>query len=144
MSVRETIQEWLAAHPQMLPYGMTKMNGVQVVSEKRRGMSYEASYAKDALVSNDWRIGGQRGGSCWDEGEHRYESVDGEKEAEFDELDEFLEECFPQLTYIQYRQLQKHIEYHEFTSDSDYYGNYTRSMVKSLSISALEDVLGDV
>lgn len=148
MSFKEKASAWLEAHPQMLPYGFVykgKSGAPRGITIEER--TFTTPYtrkdwvATDAFVSDDWRIGGQTGGSCWDEGPHEYDSVDGEKEADFAELEAFIDEYYPDFSYRMYRELNKKFEYVEFTSDSDYYGNYTRSMCKMLRFSDFEEVL---
>ena len=141
MDFAEKIEAWFSEHPQRLPYSLEKLPGVATVTKRRPGDYYESTMTEDAFVSDYWRIGGQTGGSCWDEGPHRYRGLEGEQESEFTSLNSFLEEHFPQLTFLQYKRIASLIKYEEFTDDRDYYGNYTVNMVKYLMVEDLKSVL---
>lgn len=71
----------------------------------------------------EWLIGGQSGGSCWDEGPHQHYPISADEEPEFKELDTILEEYFPNLSYLKYKGLTKLIKSHEY-KQNEYYGNY--------------------
>ena len=71
--------------------------------------------------SDSWRVGGLRGGNCW--GGVADEPVEADEEAEFTQLDSFLEEYFPNITFLQYKKLLPLVKTEEF-SVGEYYGNY--------------------
>lgn len=85
---------------------------------------FNAKYGRDAygeekeyITSDSWSNGGSWG-NCWgDEG-----TISPDEPKEFDILDDILQEVFPEITYLQYKELnKKYIEIEEW-SENDYYG----------------------
>ena len=93
----------------------------------------------DGVLSERWLTGGQGGGNCWDS-EPSYYPIDTEKEPNLTGLDEILMEVSPNLTFLQYRLIEKLIEYDTKTYN-EYYGNYTIYSLKTLKLKDLYDKL---
>jgi hypothetical protein len=85
-----------------------------------------------------WVSGGVGGGNCWTDGGHY--ALAAEQEPDFSELDEFLEQLVPDLSYLKYKKIEKLIEY-KTKHDHEYYGNYTYYTTKTISLDALYEVL---
>jgi len=96
----------------------------------------------DDVIRQQWSMGGQSGGSCWDDGtEDRHYGVAGEPEPDLADLDTILEHVCPNITYLQYKQLTKGlIEYTDYR-ENEYYGNYTCYGVKVVKLRNLYDKL---
>ena len=113
----------------------------EVAGEEVEGWGKNRVKRPKTQLEVKWLTGGQSGGNCWHSyDETRYYSVDGEPEPEFEELDEILEKICPQITYLQYRKLEKLFEY-DSEHQNEYYGNYYIYAVKRLSIEALWNFL---
>lgn len=84
-----------------------------------------------------WSTGGVRGGSCWDTGEDNHYHYDSdETEPKVTVLDAFLIKYFPQITFLQFRQLAEIIE-EDSDTESEYYGNYTNYQIRKVSCDKL-------
>lgn len=81
-----------------------------------------------------WIIGGRTGGSCWGGELH---SMHGEAEPNFTELDEYLEENHPSLTFLQYKRLANLIQEAE-TTEKEYYGNCTNYKIKYIFVDEVD------
>lgn len=96
-------------------------------------------------LRDQWVVGGQSGGSCWDEGESSYSSIDTEDEPDQKILDAILDDAFADLTFREYRILQKaEVMRYERESQNEYYGNYTEYRVRTLDLRKLYDTLHDI
>jgi len=87
----------------------------------------------------EWCIGGQEGGSCWNDGgddESRHYPVSADPEPEFSDLDSALLEIVPNLSFLMYKKLMSKVDVSERTSN-DYYDNYTRYAVKKIAADEL-------
>lgn len=60
---------------------------------------------------------------------------------EFEELDKWLEEKYPSLTFLQYKKICKHIHVEEMNTCDYYEEHYTRSIQRSIKISNIEKEL---
>ena len=89
---------------------------------------------KDGFVA-EWSMGGTWG-NCW--GDKGTSSPD--VEPEMTELDNFLINNFPQVSYMQYKIIARKIDT-QTSSDSDYYGGSTQKATKTLSFNDLHDAL---
>jgi hypothetical protein len=92
------------------------------------------------FVSEEWAIGGKWGGNPWNDDELKEMSPDDPKD--IDLLDEFLEFCMPNITFLQYKKLTKRIK-HQQWSDNEYYGNYTDYKCAYISFDDVADCLAD-
>ena len=112
-------------------------------------MSYEdfmeklPTYLKggtDLSIQIRWAIGGQTGGSCWNDCQS-YTSIYGDPEPEFEEFDKVLKAVVPTITFIQYKFLYKEVVVSGTDQDSDYYGNHTEYATKTVHIRKLYQTL---
>lgn len=87
-----------------------------------------------------WVTGGMTGGSCWEDSEADT-AINSDPEPEFTELDEVLEKICPQITFMQYKRINKKVT--EISSDTsyEYYGNYTNYTRKTVQLRKLYDTL---
>jgi len=99
-------------------------------------------YAKTGYkIAVEWTVGGQSGGSCWDDGEATHYAIDTEPEPEFDDLDKLLEQIFPAISYLQYKVLNRELVVVTEKHENDYYGNYTNYQRKTVDLGDLYDYL---
>lgn len=87
-----------------------------------------------------WTTGGLQGGNCW--GDDADSPVEPQPEQDLEGLDEILEKFTPNMSFLQYRQIEKLIEYQDRT-EWRYYGNYTSYREKKLDMKKLFDFLCD-
>lgn len=92
------------------------------------------------IESYDWTTGGDDGGSCWDTGDRRSSPVTGEREPEFTQLNDLLEQVAPAITFLQFRKIEAIIEQDSWTNH-EYYGNYYCKAKKKVSVEALYNLL---
>lgn len=92
------------------------------------------NHIKELVVYTKWDSGGMRGGSCWG-GEPKPYSNSRPKDA-FKVLDLVLKELKPQITFLQFREIEMLIESNEKTS-YEYYGNSTDSTIEWIKLSDL-------
>lgn len=82
--------------------------------------------------------GGISGGSCWDSSNPQpYTERQTDR---FKALDFVLEKLKPEITYFQYKQIEKLVKNNEET-ERDYYGNSTDWLVEYIVLSELEAFL---
>ena len=94
------------------------------------------------VLTVEWTTGGETGGSCWDEGdEDRHYAVESEKEPEFEDLDKILQSLCPQITFLQYKALNKDVVQEKDWTDREYYGNYYDKRSKSINLHVLGNYL---
>lgn len=86
-----------------------------------------------------YHIGGVSGGSCWDSSNPQPYRND-EQIPEFEILDLVLRELKPDISYLQFREIQKMIHNSE-ESDWEYYGNRTDYAIKYLILDDLINYL---
>lgn len=92
----------------------------------------------EKCIKVEWRVGGQGGGSCWDDGEtDRHYPLDADPEEELTELDKILEIFAPNLTFLQYKKLTREVVTRGSRTQNDYYGNYTSYASKSVNLEVL-------
>lgn len=89
----------------------------------------------------EWIVGGQGGGSCWDNDDSNLHPIDSEPEPEFVQLDEVLNELWPKIGYLQYKVLVQTLVTRGTRVENNYYGNYTNFASKSIDISDLAEYL---
>lgn len=96
----------------------------------------------EPVIYMRWSPGGVSGGSCWDSSDpRRYDNDD--KEPNFMALDEVLKIVAPNITYLQYKDLEKLIHSNSET-EYEYYGNSEDWEVKYLVLSDLEKFLKEI
>lgn len=86
-------------------------------------------------LTMEWSTGGYSGGNCWDDTESTYYFSDN-PEPDFTVFDQILEKVCPQISFIQYKALCRHIVYNS-RSEAEYYGNSTNYSSKSISVDTL-------
>jgi hypothetical protein len=101
---------------------------------------YSNTYYNGTIYSEYWRTGGVGGGSCWDEGDSHHYALDGDEPIKDWCLDKFLEENYPDVTYLKYKKIQEHIGYAEWT-EYEYYGNSTNYARYKLDLKKLYEIL---
>lgn len=95
---------------------------------------------KDSLKV-EWCTGGQRGGSCWDEGEHSYYAHTGDPEEELESLDVLLEDFCPDISHLKYKNLIRKVIKRKERHEDDYYGNYSNYASKEVILEELYNTL---
>jgi len=116
----------------------------QILKEKFNSETQYNYYIKDKNVLNEiiisdyWTVGGLTGGNCF--GGSADFSVEAEPEEEFTQLDDFIEEYFPDTTFSKYRKIMSMIKFNE-ESHYEYYGNYTVYRWKYISFRDLIEIL---
>lgn len=90
-----------------------------VVFSQEHGLElYQDKYLK----STSWSLGGE----CWGwDGEKR--PLDAEEPCEFAELDDFLMDVAPNLTFLQYKKLRRECVSMKEVEDNDYYSSTTKA-----------------
>jgi hypothetical protein len=83
--------------------------------------------------------GGISGGSCWDYSNPQYYERD--EEFTFEILDKVLEHLKPDITYLEFKQIEKLIDKNEY-SEREYYGNRADYEVQFLELEKLYEFLG--
>ena len=101
---------------------------------------YSAGVVLGNLYSKVWCSGGRSGGSCWDEGDSTYHSVDSDEPIKDWLLHTFLEENYPNITFLQYRRVEAIFGY-EDSEENEYYGNYTNYRRYKIKLKDLYEVL---
>lgn len=85
-----------------------------------------------------WSPGGVSGGSCWGDSSPR-RHTDDEPEPDLVAFDVILERIKPDLTYLQYRRLERGLIKSVGWTEDEYYGNSTDYTVKSIRLRDLFD-----
>lgn len=91
---------------------------------------------KKNVIQAEWETGGVSGGSCWDSSNPREYTSDNDPE-ELTLLDCILESIKPDITFLEYRQLEKAVIKSTSRTECEYYGN--RTDYKSLTVE-IEDL----
>ena len=92
-------------------------------------------------IYTQWKTGGKTGGNCW--GDEAEEYVQEEQEPFFKDLDNLLTKIVPKLSFIQYKDIESFIRYHQYT-EHEYYGNYDNFKRKFIVIETLYNYLKEV
>lgn len=95
-------------------------------------------HIKKPVVYMRYETGGVSGGSCWDSSNPQPYSVS--EKPKFKVLDLVLKELKPDLTYLQFREIEDLVHTNEETQH-EYYGNSTDYKVEYIILSELEAVL---
>ena len=93
-------------------------------------------HIKEPVIYCRYETGGYSGGSCWDDSNPEYYSEDVPKDR-FKVLDLVLEVLFPDIKYLQYKQIEELIHDNEET-EYEYYGNSTDWKCEYIILSELE------
>lgn len=98
------------------------------------------SHIKDLVVYTKWQSAG-RGGSCWDDENTVNEHFDCEKPSDvYDVLDLILKELKPNITFLQYKEIEKLMESNT-KMDYGYYGDYTEDTIEWIELLDLYEAL---
>jgi len=95
---------------------------------------------KEPVIYMRWETGGISGGSCWDSSDPQPYTRDEEKPL-FLVLDHVLSILKPDLTYLQYREIENTLVHTNNETDWEYYGNCTDYEVSYVILSQLEKFL---
>ena len=95
-----------------------------------------------AFFEESWRIGGEQGGSCWDDGtEDHHCPITASPEPPMSDLDELLLKVAPNISFLVYRNLENKLLQRDERRESEYYGNWTEYGIKRINIKKLYDYL---
>jgi hypothetical protein len=98
-------------------------------------------HIKEPVVYLRWETGGYSGGSCWG-GQATYWSNKGDA-PRWVALDEVLKVLKPDISYLQYRELEGLVETNHDTQ-YEYYGNSTDYEVRFIPLSKLGEFLESI
>lgn len=109
--------------------------------ENEQGVFVEPNYIpvhiKEPVIYMRWLSGGWSGGSCWDDSNPQpFER----NKPNFEVLDLVLKEIAPNVTYLQYKDIEKLIHTNSET-EYEYYGNSSDFSVEYIILSELENYL---
>lgn len=96
---------------------------------------------KEHVIYTRYSTGGYSGGSCYDTKARYHESDIPENK--FEVLDLVLQELKPNITFLQYKKIDKMIHTNEET-DREYYGNSTDWKVEYIILSELEEYINSL
>jgi len=94
---------------------------------------------KVPVIYMRWETGGVSGGSCWDDSDPQPYTSDNEK-PKFECLDLVIKELMPNISFMQFREVEKLIKSTEET-DWEYYGNCTNFDIEYIILEDLERLL---
>lgn len=97
------------------------------------------SSIKEPVVYMRWHTGGVSGGSCWDSSNPQYYKSEKDK-PRFEVLDLVLRELKPDISFLDFREIEKLIQSSEKT-EYEYYGNYTDFAMEWIVLSDLINLL---
>lgn len=97
-------------------------------------------HIKEPVVYRRFRTSAMEGGNCWGDSAE-YREYDEEKE-EWTALDLVLEKLNPNITYLQYKKIDKLI-HDNSERQYEYYGNSTDYKVQYIILSELEAFLNE-
>jgi hypothetical protein len=92
---------------------------------------------KEPVVYMRYETGGWRGGSCWDKKAQPYTK---DERPSFDVLDILLNKIKPNISYLDYKKIEKLIQTNEDT-EREYYGNSTDYKIEYIILSELMNIL---
>lgn len=95
---------------------------------------------KELVIYTKWESGG-RGGSCWDDENTVNEHYDKSRPNDaFKVLDLTLKVLKPEVTFLQFREIEALIDSNTKT-DYGYYGDYTEDTIEWIKLSDLYEAL---
>ena len=100
-------------------------------------------YVGKKLLCRSWSTGGASGGNCWNDNPPQAYSSD-EPIPEFEELDAYLTEHCPKITFLQFRRLEKELVKSMDYTEHEYYGNYTNHMSEFVVLEELEKFIESI
>lgn len=97
-------------------------------------------FIKELVIYTRWTSGGKPG-SCWDDENTVNESYSSSRPDDaFKVLDLTLKALKPDITFLQYREIERLIDSNEKT-DYGYYGDYTEETIEWIKLSDLYKIL---
>lgn len=96
------------------------------------------THIKESVIYQRINTGGVSGGSCWDDSNPQYYSKDSNYP--FIILDLVLKELIPNISYLQFKEIESLIHTNNET-EYEYYGNSTEWEIKYVILSELIDKL---
>lgn len=96
-------------------------------------------HIKEPVIYCRYETGGYSGGSCWDDSNPQPYIEDAPKDR-FKVLDLVLEVLFPDIKYLQYKQIEELIHDNE-EPEYEYYGNSTDWKCEYIILSELESLI---
>lgn len=103
-------------------------------------LKYNYDTNQNEFIMTRYEVSGAQGGSCWGDESRSY--VNNEPRPEFKNLDKFLEQICPTISFLQYKRILSMVKT-KIDSHNEYYGNYTNYEIKQLSIIELYEYLKD-
>ena len=93
------------------------------------------NHIKEPVIYMRWETGGTSGGSCWENSNpQHYKSEKGKPK--FECVDLVLKELMPNISFLQFREIEKLIQSSQKT-DCEYYGNSTDFEIEFIVLSEL-------
>lgn len=93
---------------------------------------------KGDFIIQEYTTGGAEGGNCW--GEEAQWFSNEEPMEEFYPIDYILKAVKPDISYLDYKQIEKLFEIDNWR-DSEYYGNYTDKILRKINLKKLYEFL---
>lgn len=117
---------------------LKKVKQATSISERPSSCSYEN---KGDYLVHMYETGGMSGGSCWcdDPSEYSVEKI----EDDFTKLEDVLTAIVPQLTYLQFKKINRVVKSTEYT-DYEYYGNCTYNTILYIAVTELYKILNEM
>jgi len=98
-------------------------------------------HIKEPVIYMRWETGGTSGGSCWNDSKpERYNT--GNPKPKFEVLDLVLKELMPNISFLQFREIENLIHKNSET-DYEYYGNCTDFDIEYIILSELINALNN-
>lgn len=97
------------------------------------------THIKEPVIYLRWSAGGLTGGSYHEDSCLR--PFEGEPKPNFEALDQVLKILKPNISYLDYKKVEKLIEDNEYDDDSDYYGNCENYYINYIILSRLEQLI---
>lgn len=97
---------------------------------------------KELVIYSSYESGGVSGGSCWDSSNPQPYTEERPKD-HMEVLDIVLKTVAPDISYLQYREIEKLIHDNR-KSEWEYYGNRTDHEIQYILLSDLEKLLDNI
>ncbi len=94
---------------------------------------------KEPVIYTRYETGGYSGGSCWDDSDPQPYTSEIPKD-KFKVLDLVLKELCPNISYLQYKEIESLIDYNNY-SENEYYGNCSNYQIEFIQTSKLYNLL---
>ena len=100
------------------------------------------NHIKEPVIYMRWHTGGVSGGSCWDGSNPQPYTTEASK-PKFECIDLVLKELMPNISFLQFREIEKLIQSSTYT-DWEYYGNSTDFEIEFIVLSDLISKLKEI